>query len=156
MMALDEINATDSQPGLRETFEAMQRLVTTLDPIARFLEIQLEQSSESIAALRGKANNLLWCGKVQIQAGQSWDQDYQVPFARVGYVDYSSAGAFNFSTDAGRDVMGAGTYESFAGGGDSGVFPFVGRHLSVWPVSGAACKLFIVVFASQGDLSVTS
>lgn len=147
---------TDEEPGIKATYEALQRLITTLDPIAQFLELQLEQSSESIAALRGKANDLLWCGKVQIGAGKSWDQDYQVPFARVAYVDFSSAGAFNFSTDAARSEMGAGTYQSFAGGGDSGVFPFVGRHLSVWPVSGDACQLFLVVFTSQGGLGVTS
>ena len=151
------MSLTDTpEPTIKETFATLQSLIETLDPIAKFLEIQLQQSSESIAALRGKANDLLWCGKVQIPAGGSWDQDYQVPFARVGYVDYSSAGAFNFSTDASRSEMGPGTYESFDGGGDSGIFPFIGRHLSVWPVSGDACQLFLVVFTSEGGLAVTS
>lgn len=144
------------EPTIAETWSTLQRLIDRLDPIARFIELELEQSSESIAQLRGKANNALWIGKIQIPAAGSWDADYQVPFARVGYVDFSGAGAFHFSTGSGRDEMGAGTYESFAGGGDAGMFPFIGRHLSIWPDSGDACQLFVVVLTSQGDLAVSS
>lgn len=149
-MSLQHESDAEPESGLASTLSTLERLIKTLDPIATFLSLELGSSSETIAALRGgKPNDLLWCGIVTVPAApKSFDKDYTVPFARIGYVDFASGGPFNFSTDATRAEMGPGTYKSF--GADSGVIPFVGRHLSIWS-AGDATPLFLVVFASSGS-----
>jgi len=147
-MSFTEVLDLDHEPTLKDTYQALQRLITTLDPIAKFLELELEQSSQSIAILRGKANDLLSSGTVYVKS-TGYDVDFDVPFARVAWYDFGAFGPFNFATQADRGILGPGTLT--AGAGSAGVVPLIGRHLSIF---GATGPLFLAVFASTGSLNV--
>ena len=147
-MSFTEQLDLDHEPTLKDTYHALARLITTLDPIAKFFELELEQSSESIAILRGKANDLYYAGTIYVK-DTGYDVDFDAPFARVAWYDFDVNGPFNFATQADRGVLGPGTVT--AGAGSAGVVPLIGRHLSIFGATGA---LFLAVFATTGSLNV--
>ena len=143
--------------GLGESWRALEELLPRLDRLIEGLEIQREQSSQSIALLRGLTNDLMWSGTIQLQGSSGaweWKGDYTVPFARVGYVDSGKFGPFLITTDATGATKGPGTFTSF--GGDSGTVPLIGRHLEISSsYSGAGVPtLFLAIFTTTGSVKI--
>jgi hypothetical protein len=148
-MSLQEME----EPGF---FQALKDLVPRLDRVLDNMEIQRQQSSETIALLRGKANNQLYAGTVVLRGGAgAWAtaMNFTVPYARVMYIDSGSFGPYMISNDGAGNEYGPGVYNSFAGGGDTGVVPITGRDLfiSSSSTSNGPVSLFIAVFTDLGS-----
>jgi hypothetical protein len=140
----------------KTALEALVELIPRLDRLVSNMELDREQSSETIALLRGKANDLLWSGTVVLKGSAgSWSttMDFTVPFARVAYIDSQSLGPYVISTDAMGGAFGPGVYNSFPGGGDAGTVPLIGRHLSITCANAGAgpISLFVAVFTTTGS-----
>jgi hypothetical protein len=151
---------TAPKPPAPEELTPNQALALLLPDLRRLvdqLEIQREQSSQSIALSRGKQNNQLYSGTLIFSgAAGAWHKnlDFVVPFARIFYIDSAGDGPFTFSTDRTGAQLGVGTYNSFTAGGDSANVPLSGNALSITSASSSstAPTLFVAVFTDLGPI----
>lgn len=139
--------------------EILKELLPRLDRLAQHFETQLEQSTAPVSDTRSKVNGVLWTGTVTFKgAAGNWryENDFTVPYAAVGYVDSGSFGPYVFNVQGNPATTGPGVYESYPGGGDSGVVPLIGEHLQVTTESSSDSPptLFLVVFVDTQDLVV--
>jgi len=142
--------------SIKTSLEAIETMLPRLDRLIRVMETREQQSSEMISVLRGSINSQLYAGTVRfaLQGGLwTYEADFTVPFASVMYVDSQKFGPFTISTDGSGAESGVGTYVSFAGGGDSGRIPLVGRHLSI-TTANANAVLFLAIFTKTGSSNI--
>lgn len=139
----------------RKFFESLAEVVENLRNLTSVADGQLKQSTDLVSVLRGKLNGTLWAGMVQLQGGAnnwSYENDFTVDIAAVGFIDSLSAGPFTFATDAMGGATGPGTFQT----GDvlSATFPLIGKHLSIVSTSSSstAPTLFVAVFSETQPL----
>jgi hypothetical protein len=135
--------------------EALEQLVPALRNIADVADAQLKQSTLLESVLRGKLNGLLFAGMIQLQgsAGNwTYEVDYTVNYASVGFIDSLGAGPYTISVDSMGGSNGPGTFQT----GDvlAATVPMIGQHLSITSdsESDTAPQLFIAVFTETQPL----
>jgi hypothetical protein len=136
-------------------FEALREVVGNLSEITEAQRAQLRQSTELTSLLRGKLNDLLWSGMIQLQGTSgdwTYEQDFVVDFAAVGFIDSLEAGPYTISVDAMGGSNGPGTFQT--GVTLSAVVPMVGKHLSIMSTSDSdtAPQLFVTIFTTLQPL----
>jgi hypothetical protein len=139
--------------------ELLAQLLPSLDRLVQHLETQFEQSTQPVADTRSKVNGALWIGTVTfkgVSGNWRYENDFTVPYASIGYVDSGSFGPYVFNTQGNEAKTGPGIYNSFPGGGDSGVIPLFGEHLQVTSESESDSPptLFLAVFTDVQDMLV--
>lgn len=136
-------------------FESLEGLAHNLDRLASVANAQLEQSTLITSVLRGKLNGLLLSGMVQLQgvAGAwSYEDDFTVDYAAVGYIDSLGFGPYTIAVDAMGASSGPGTFQT--GVTLAGTIPLIGKHLSITSNNAGSTppSLFVAVFTDAQDL----
>jgi hypothetical protein len=145
--------------GPLDILHALGDLIPRLDNLASYAEAQLQQSTELMAILRGKVNDQLWAGTIQltgVTGAWSYSFDFAVDFASVGWADTQGNGPFTISTDATGATKGPGTVNTFSAGGDSGTVPLIGKHLTISSSSSSSTPptLFVAIFTERSGARI--
>jgi hypothetical protein len=141
--------------SLEETLELLPSLLEKMDGLVTQMSIEREQSSSAIAALRGKSNQMLYCGMVAPQpTGQGyalWTQDFTVPYATVAVADVHSIGNLQISNGAmGSEYGGVGMV--IVTKGRFACFPLEGNHLAIQAFNPPG-NLFVAVYVDKQPIN---
>lgn len=128
----------------RNGIELLEDLLPRLDRLVSEMARDRENMTDTLAALRGSSNHMLWSGTIQLTTALlSWSQDFVVPFASVLVADTLGAGPLTISTGAAGEAMGPGTLQLPLNGYANA--PLTGRHLSI--IGAVANKpVFVAIF----------
>lgn len=133
----------------------IRELVGKLNELAGANVAQLRQSTELNSLLRGKLNDIVWSGMIQLE-GESGNWKYQFPFtidyAAVGFIDSLDAGPYTITSDAMGGTNGPGTF--LTGDTLSAVVPMIGKQLFISSTADTDTppQLFVAIFTTNQPL----
>lgn len=146
----------DEKSGtIRKDASALEDLIPRLDRMLELFEMELGQSSATLALMRSKLNDTLYAGtKIFDGAAGQWyaNFDFAVPFASVGFSDSLSMGPFVLSLEGDGGSTGVGKYTTSLG--SSGEIPMNGTHLTITSTAATQPRLFVALFTATQPLRV--
>lgn len=132
-----------------ETLGDLGDLIRKLDSIAEVLTLETNRQSELITLMRGPlANNVIWDGTIQLDAGGRATKSFGVPFASMLVADANGVGPLIVSTEPNDGVVGVGTAPVPFGA--AATVPFTGRQFYI---SGGKANgtVYVAVFSIPKD-----